>query len=94
MLIISKIRGKDLGNRFLPRFFLLIFCTLRKQNVLTKYPILLTRFFEHVDQTKKTTSAKTEKNPSCVCDMLTRIWDNVDQIYYSFSILLNKFVNY
>ena len=30
-------------NRFLPRFFLLIFCTLYVQNVLGKYPNLLTR---------------------------------------------------
>lgn len=36
MLIISEIRGKDLGNRFLPRFFLLIFCTLYVQNVLER----------------------------------------------------------
>ena len=63
MLIISKIRGKDLGNRFLPRFFLLIFCTLCKQNVLTKYPILLTRFFEHVDQTKNRLLQKRQKIP-------------------------------
>ena len=59
MLIISEIRGKDLENRFLPRFLLLTFCTLHVQNVLAKYPNLLTKFLGDVDQTKKTDSAKT-----------------------------------
>ena len=62
MLIISEIRGKDLENRFLPRFFLLTFCTLRVQNVLAKYPNLLTKFLGDVDQAKKKDSAKTSEN--------------------------------
>ena len=49
MLKISEIRGKDLENRFLPRFFLLTFCTLCVQNVLDKYPNLLTGFSGNVD---------------------------------------------
>ena len=63
MLIISEIRGKDLENRFLPRFFLLIFCTLRKQNMLTKNPNLLTRFLCHVDQAKNRHLQKRRKIP-------------------------------
>ena len=59
MLIISEIRGKDLENRFLPRFFLLIFCTLCVQNVLGKYPNLLTRFSGHVEQECPSTSKET-----------------------------------
>ena len=63
MLIISEIRGKDLENRFLPRFFLLTFCTLCVQNVLGKYPNLLTRFSGHVDQAKKWFRHKLRKLP-------------------------------
>ena len=68
MLKISEIRGKYLANRYLPRFFLLTFCTLCVQNVLGKYPNLLTRFSGHVEQecplTSKVTmlwKAKTEE---------------------------------
>lgn len=65
MLIISEIRGKSLENRLLPRFFLLIFCGLRKQNKLTKNPNLLTRFLWHVDQAKKWVLKKSLKIPPC-----------------------------
>ena len=64
ILKISEIRGKDLENRFLPRFFLLTFCTLRVQNVLAKYPNLLTKFFGDVDQAKKRILQKHRKIPS------------------------------
>ena len=63
MLKISEIRGKDLENRFLPRFFLLTFCTLCVQKVLGKYPNLLTRFSGHVDQAKKWFRHKLRKLP-------------------------------
>lgn len=43
MLIISEMRGKYLENRYLPRFFLLIFCTLRMQNMLRENLDLLTK---------------------------------------------------
>ena len=36
MLKISEIRGKYLANRYLPRFFLLIFCTFKMQNMIPK----------------------------------------------------------
>ena len=76
MLIISEIRGKGLKNRLLPRFFLLIFCTLRMQGMLTKNINLLTRFLKHVDEIKKGGLRKRQKIPS----MLTRFWTNVDEI--------------
>ncbi len=52
-----------MANKYLPRFFLLIFCTLYVQNVLTRYPNLLTKFLGDVDQAKKQILQKHRKIP-------------------------------
>jgi len=83
MLKISEIRGKGLENRSLPRFFLLIFCELRKQNKLTKNPKLLTKFLCHVDQAKKRLHKTRLKIPQ-VDYMLTGFFGDVDQILICF----------
>ena len=84
MLKISEIRGKYLKNRFLPRFFLLIFCTLYVQNVLGKYPNLLTRFSGHVDQAYEAAGYKRGMNGIKNCSVNFRIyWDGScqDQLF-------------